>query len=304
MDAAGPADSGGHLVRRAALTFKARHRGRVRRPTSMLWVSAAAVLFLAACGRSDRKTELRIGATTTIEDSGLLQAIDSAFHELYPDQRLRVITGGTGEILELARRGDLDVTWTHDPIAEAEYVASGNGTERFEVMWNEFVIAGPPLDPANIAGEQDAAAALVATLKAGRSFVSRGDESGTHRREIQLWRDVNVDADTLSRKPEYIVAGVGMGDALRIASERGAYILTDLGTLTRLGPTLELAVHVAGDARLVNRYAVIVRTGTSRQAAAEEFVRFLRQDEAGIIARFGAAEFGQPLFHQGPAPVR
>lgn len=271
----------------------------------MRWVPVAAVLFVAACTTpgNDRNTELRLGATTTIEDSGLLQAIDSAFQAAHPEYRLRIISGGTGEVLEIARRGDLDVTWTHDPIAEAEYIASGAGSERLEVMWNEFVIAGPPNDPARIAGGSDAAAALTSILNAGGRFVSRGDESGTHRKELQLWRDAGVDPDTLDHSPGYIISGVGMGDALRVANARGAYILTDRATLTRLGAMLQLATHVAGDRRLLNRYAIIIRTGTPRGPAAETFVNFLVKDESGMIRSFGAAEFGRPLFHAGRPPV-
>lgn len=264
----------------------------------------AAVLFFAACTSRERPTELRVGATTTIEDSGLLQVIDSAFQTTHPQYRLRFITGGTGEVLEIARRGDLDVTWTHDPDAEAAYIAAGNGVDRNEIMYNDFVIAGTPEDPAGVAAQPEAAAALMKIAGARARFVSRGDESGTHRREQQLWRSVKVNPDTLAKQDFYVVAGVGMGDALRIANDRAAYLLTDRATFTKLSPTLRLVIHVQGDPRLINRYAAIVQKNTPRREAADAFVRYLTGDGAAVIARFGLSETGRPLFHPGAAPIQ
>jgi tungstate transport system substrate-binding protein len=261
-----------------------------------------AVLFASACA-ADRTSDLRLGATTTIEDSGLLAVIDSAFEAAHPQYSVRAITGGTGEVLAIARRGDLDITWTHDPIEEAAYVEAGHGVERVEVMYNDFLIAGPPNDPAGITGQRDAAAALAAVLGSGQRFVSRGDESGTHRKEQQLWRANGVDPDTLARNPMYVVSGVGMGEALRVASELNAYILTDRATLARMAPMLRLTVLAEGDPRLVNRYAVIVRQATPRRDAADAFVDFLKGEGAAIIAEFGRQETGMPLFHPGPAPA-
>jgi len=262
-------------------------------------VPVAAVFLAASCGTADRTTELRLGVTTTIDDSGLLQVIDSAFKAAYPSYSLRIVTGGTGEILEIARRGDLDVTWTHDPIGEAEYVAAGHGVERIEIMRSDFVIAGPASDPAAVRGMSNAAEALAAIRRAGARFVSRGDDSGTHRKEQQLWRAVGIDPPDLERESWYVVSGVGMADALRLAGELGAYVLTDRPTLTLTGAALPLTILVEGDPRLVNRYGLIVQSQTPRHAIADAFVQFMNGDAEAIITNFGRGGAGPPLFRYG-----
>ena len=267
-------------------------------PKSLI-LAVVAALALAACGAGDRAASppLTLGATTTLEDSGLLPALVAAFREAHPDIPVRTVTGGTGEVLALGRRGDVDVVLTHDPAAESTFVAEGHGIDRHPVMWNDFVIAGPASDPARVRGMRDAAAALTAIARARAGFVSRGDESGTHKKEQFLWREAGRVAPNSAAERWYIVAGVGMGDALRLANARRVYILTDRATLRVLRPELELEILVEGDPRLVNRYAVTRIRGAARAEAANVFTDWITSpDGLRVVREFGRDRYGEPLY--------
>lgn len=262
-------------------------------------LAAALAFALAACAAGDRAPAppLTLGATTTLEDSGLLPALVAAFREAHPDVPIRTVTGGTGEMLALGRRRDVDVVLTHDPAAESAFVAEGYGIERRSAMWNDFVIAGPASDPAGVRGTRDAAAALAAIARARAGFVSRGDESGTHRKELFLWRESGLGVPNSGADRWYIVAGVGMGDALRLANARRAYILTDRATLRVLRPELELEILVEGDPRLVNRYAVTRIRGAAQAQAASMFAEWLTSPEGlRVVREFGRDRYGEPFF--------
>lgn len=258
----------------------------------MLALGCAALL---AC-TGERTRELRIGATTTLEDSGMLGALIAAYRAEVPEARLRVIVGGTGEVLALGARGDVDLTVTHDPEAEAAFVAAGHGGEPVRFMESDFVIAGPISDPAGAGASADALAAL--TRLAGRAaFVSRGDDSGTHRRERALWRAAGFEPDTFPRGPGawYIEAGAGMGDALALAGERQAYLLADRPTWLALGSD-RLRIVTSGDARLLNPYTVMVVARTPRTAAARRFAHWLTSPAAAsVINGFGDADGLRPF---------
>jgi tungstate transport system substrate-binding protein len=237
-----------------------------------------------------------LGATTTIEDTGLLTELQTEFSKDHPRIKIRTVTGGTGEVHRLARGGDVDLTMTHDPAAESTLVAKGIGLYRRELMYNDFVIAGPAADSARVRGLRDAAEALRRIAGARAPFLSRGDDSGTHRKELFLWRQAGLDAP--GRKPAwYREAGVGMGEALRIANVRHAYLLTERGTYLTMKPLLQLDVLVEGDPRLLNRYG-IVRLKSARNAeAADSFAVWLKSPRgAYVIGRFGRQKYGQSLF--------
>lgn len=216
------------------------------------------------------------------------------------------MTGGTGQILELARRGDVDLTMTHDSAAEAALVAAGRVAERRPFMRSEFVVAGPPSDPAGVAGTRDPVAALRRIAAAGATFVSRGDDSGTHHRELALWSAAAREGDDAAAAivdsaradPDwYVVAGVGMGDALRLASERRAYLLTEYTTFAVLRASLDLAPLVRGDARLDNVYATALVVGSPHADAAATFAEWLHGPTArATIADLRRDEAGRPLF--------
>ncbi|HEX7118145.1 MAG TPA: substrate-binding domain-containing protein [Longimicrobiales bacterium] len=279
--------------------------GPAKRGRRRLWLRpAVAALLLAACGAGSGAAPrpITLAATTTVEDAGLLAALVEAFRAAHPEVRLRTVTGGTGQMLALAQRGDVDVVLSHDPAAESAFVAAGHGIGRREVMHNDFVIAGPPADPARVRGMRDAAAALAAIADAGAPFVSRGDDSGTHRKERTLWSEAGVRPSTRPAAGDaagrwYIEAGLGMGDALRLADARRAYILTDRATFRVLRDALDLTILVEGDPRLVNRYGVVRVRGAPGADGAAVFVDWLTS-EAGrrVIDAFGRDRYGRPLY--------
>jgi tungstate transport system substrate-binding protein len=195
---------------------------------------------------------LRLATTTSTVASGLLDQILPAFTQ-ETDIEVHVIAVGTGKALRMGADGDVDVVLVHAPMAEQKFVADGFGVDRRGVMYNEFLIVGPPSDPAGIRGETDAARALVRISDSGAGFVSRGDDSGTHKKELGLWASAGV-------KPEgrwYMEAGQGMGRVLQMAGELDAYTLVDEGTWLKQGPGTRLEELSRGDERLFNPYGII-----------------------------------------------
>jgi tungstate transport system substrate-binding protein len=218
----------------------------------LLAAALAATLFTAA---SAQDRSIVMASTTSTEQSGL-------FGHLLPEFRkatgidVRVVAVGTGQALDMARRGDADVVFVHDQAAEEKFVAEGWGLPRRPVMYNDFVLVGPKSDPAGTKGN-DITAALAKVAMAGAPFVSRGDKSGTHAAELRYWKGANFDVETA--KPRgYQECGCGMGPALNIASSSNAYVLSDRGTWLSFKNKGDLAVLVQGDKRLFNQYGVIV----------------------------------------------
>jgi tungstate transport system substrate-binding protein len=251
----------------------------------------ALLLLISGCRNSRAETRLVLAATTSLEDTGLLDTLATRFASTHPDIRLTPIAVGTGQAIQLARQGDADVLITHDSIAEVALVADGVAKTRRSLMYNDFVIAGPADDPAHARGT-DVVASLRAIAETGAPFVSRGDDSGTHRRELALWRAANLSP----RGSWYIEAGLGQGDALMLAGQKRAYILTDRATFLQFQPRIRLDVVSAGDARLINTYGVVVLTGKHEQAAAE-FASWVTSDGVQrLIGEFGKAAFGESLF--------
>ncbi|MEL6197115.1 MAG: substrate-binding domain-containing protein [Pseudomonadota bacterium] len=196
-----------------------------------------------------------IQSTTSTQNAGLYDAILPGFTEATGIE-VRVVAVGTGQAIKNARNCDGDVLLVHAKAAEEAFVEAGYGLNRFDVMYNDFVIVGPGADPAGVAGKTDAAAALAAIAEAGAPFASRGDDSGTHKKERALWDAAGVDAAAASGG-WYRETGSGMGATLNIAAGMGAYALTDRATWLAFGNKANLAVLVEGDARLFNQYGVI-----------------------------------------------
>ena len=195
---------------------------------------------------------LRLATTTSTDNSGLLHVLLPPFEKATGIQ-VHVIAVGTGKALRMGRDGDVDVVLVHAPDAEERFVASGFGVDRRPVMHNDFVLVGPASDPAGIKGTDDAGAALARIRQAEQIFVSRGDDSGTHKKELSLWRKAGVDPDY----PQYRAAGQGMGKVLQMANELQAYTLTDRGTWLAYQGGLDLQVLTQGDPALFNPYSVI-----------------------------------------------
>lgn len=242
------------------------------------------------------RESLVLATTTSVRDSGLLDALMPVFNR-QENIEVKVVAVGSGQALELGRRGDADVLVTHAPELEQQFVDEGYADKRRPFMRNEFVIVGPADDPAGIKGQRDGAAAMKTLAERQGRFVSRGDESGTHVMERTLWRRAGVSPSG----DWYIEAGTGMAATLRLAHEKVAYTLTDRGTYLTLRGELQLAVLVAGDPALDNVYSVMtinpVKHPHVNSAAAEKFADFLLSPEGQhAIETFGVKEFGEPIF--------
>jgi tungstate transport system substrate-binding protein len=197
-----------------------------------------------------------VASTTSTEQSGLFGHILPAFQKKTGIQ-VRVVALGTGQALDLARRGDADVVFVHARSAEEKFLAEGHGVKRFPVMYNDFVLIGPKSDPAKVAGGKDILEALKKIKSAAAPFVSRGDRSGTHIAEIELWKLAGIDI-AKEKGPWYKDTGQGMGPALNTASAMNGYILSDRGTWISFKNRGELAIAVEGDKRLFNQYGAML----------------------------------------------
>jgi len=221
-----------------------------------MWVLGAALCSLAAVTTawSQDKT-IVMASTTSTEQSGLFGHLLPLFKEATGID-VRVVAVGTGQALDTGRRGDADIVFVHDTVAKEKFVAEGFATRRMPVMYNDFVVVGPASDPAQVKGN-DIAAALARLKTSGAPFISRGDKSGTHAAELRLWKAAGI--DVAAAKPAgYKECGCGMGPALNMGSSSGAYVLTDRGTWLSFKNRGDLAILVEGDKRLFNQYGVMV----------------------------------------------
>jgi tungstate transport system substrate-binding protein len=245
---------------------------------------------------------ITVVSTTSTENSGLLDVLLPAF-TADTGIRVRLISVGTGQALRIGRNGDADALVVHHPASERAFVAAGHGLERRPVMWNDFVLVGPAADPAGVRGSADAASALARVAAAAAPFVSRGDESGTHAKERELWAAAGVDPATGGRG-WYRETGAGQGASLNIASAMAAYALTDRATWLRFGNKGPLELLVAGDPRLDNPYSAILvnpaRHPHVRAAAARRFVDWLT-GETGQTLIAGYRIDGEAGFHPARA---
>ncbi|MEN9720373.1 MAG: hypothetical protein RIT13_1078 [Pseudomonadota bacterium] len=241
-----------------------------------------------------------MSSTTSTEQSGL-------FGHLLPEFKkasgidIKVVALGTGQALDMARRGDADVVFVHDQVAEEKFVADGFGLKRLAVMYNDFVVVGPQADPANVKGN-DIVAALKKISAGNAAFVSRGDKSGTHAAELRFWSQA---AMTDKKGTGYKECGCGMGPALNIGASTGAYVLTDRGTWLNFKNRGDLRILVEGDARLFNQYGVMVvnpaKHAHVKRAEAQKFVDWI-VSKPGQAAIAGYKIGGESVFFPNAAP--
>jgi tungstate transport system substrate-binding protein len=217
---------------------------------------AALCLALIAFGAPAQQRHITVASTTSTEQSGLFGHILPVFEKKTGIQ-VRVVALGTGQALDLARRGDADVVFVHAKAAEEKFIAEGYGLKRLPVMYNDFVVIGPQTDPARIAGGKDILEALRQIRKAQAAFVSRGDRSGTHMAELALWKAAGIDLAT-AKGAWYRDTGQGMGPALNTAASMNAYLLADRGTWLAFKNRGALKIVIEGDKRLFNQYGVML----------------------------------------------
>ena len=197
-----------------------------------------------------------VASTTSTQDSGLFDYLLPLFTKKTGIE-VRVVAKGTGQAIDLAKKGDADVLFVHDKKSEEKFVADGFGVKRFEVMYNDFIIVGPQADPVGIKGASDAPAALAKIAAAAAPFASRGDDSGTHKAELRLWKEAGVDVKAASGT-WYRETGSGMGPTLNTAAGMGAYVLADRGTWLAFKNKGDLEILVEGDKRLFNQYGIML----------------------------------------------
>jgi tungstate transport system substrate-binding protein len=214
----------------------------------------AVLLAVLPAGAQDKY--IVVASTTSTEQSGLFGFLLPIFQKK-TGIRVRVVALGTGQALDLARRGDADVVLAHARSAEEKFLAEGHGVKRFDVMYNDFVLIGPKSDPAKVSGGRDILYALKKIKSAGAPFVSRGDGSGTHIAELDLWKLAGIDI-AKEKGSWYRDTGQGMGPALNTAAAMNAYILADRGTWISFKNRGELAIAVEGDKRLFNQYGIML----------------------------------------------
>jgi tungstate transport system substrate-binding protein len=218
-------------------------------------IAIAAGLVFGVCAYAQEKSII-VASTTSTEDSGLFRHILPLF-KAKTGIDVKVVAQGTGQALDTGRRGDADVVFVHAKPAEEKFLAEGFGVKRYPVMYNDFVLIDPKSDPAGVNGGKDIVAALKAIKDKGAPFISRGDRSGTHLAELNLWKLADIDIEK-DKGPWYKSIGQGMGAALNIASASNAYVLSDRGTWLSFKNRGDLTISVQGDKRLFNQYGVIL----------------------------------------------
>ena len=241
--------------------------------------------------------DLILATTTSTQDSGLLDVLVPSF-ESQTGYKVKTISVGTGQALELGARGEADVLLVHAPASEAKWMADGHGADRRLVMYNDFVVVGPASDPAGLTGATNATEVMQKIIANGATFVSRGDNSGTHQLERQIWASVGFDP---KGQPWYLEAGQGMGGVLTITTDKQAYTLTDRATYLARKSTLDLEILAQGYPSFLNIYHVMTvnpEKGSHVNAdGARAFADFIVAPETqAVVGQFGIEKFGQPLF--------
>jgi len=275
----------------------------------------AALSGLLACTADEHRNEetvspstgrLRLATTSSLYDTGLWDFLGPMFEDRYGVE-LDILTGGTGQALEFGKRGDVDVLTLHDKPREEEFVVQGYGLQRYPIAYNYFLIVGPESDPAGIEG-MEPEAAFLEIMKQGKAnpdkvrFISRGDKSGTHAREILLWQMAGQDYESVRNSGKwYLEAGAGMGAILTLADEEFAYTLTVNGTYLAFKEKLNLVYLVDRGESLLNVYSAIAinpeRHPNTYSVMADKLIKFLTSDEVqDFIEGYGLSEYGTPLF--------
>lgn len=264
------------------------------------------VFSLAGCasgGDAEKKTDIILATTTSTQDSGLLDELIPVFEE-QSGYKIKTIAVGTGAALAMGEKGEADVLLTHAPADEKKLVDAGAAINYQLVMHNDFVLIGPADDPAGIKGTATAAEALKKIAETGSLFVSRGDDSGTHKMEKRLWTAAGVEPETGS---SYQETGQGMGQTLTVAEQNSGYTLTDRATYLAQKKNLTLEIMVEGEKSLLNIYHVMQvnpekfsqdMADKMNPEGAKAFVEFMIADETQeLISQFGIEQYGQPLFY-------
>jgi tungstate transport system substrate-binding protein len=263
-------------------------------------------LISAARAAAAQEPYITMASTTSTEQSGLFPHLLPAFKRARGID-VRVVAVGTGQAIDIGRRGDADLLFVHDQAAEEKFVAEGWGLKRLPVMYNDFVIIGPQTDPAGVRG-RDVVAALRQLSASTSAFISRGDKSGTHAAELRDWKDAGIDAPEVKaagRSFDYRACGCGMGPALNIAASSEAYLLADRGTWLNFKNRGSLAILVEGDTRLFNQYGVIVinpaKHPQTKTALAQAFADWVvSADGQAAIAAYRIG--GEQLFFPNAKP--
>ena len=266
------------------------------RPLALISYTLIAIIFVAFVSRPVRaqSPSIVVASTTSTEQSGLFAHLLPEFKKASGIE-VKVVALGTGQAIDLGRRGDADVLFVHDKMAEEKVLAEGFAVKRFEVMYNDFVLVGPASDPVKVKGN-DVAEALKKLSAANGPFISRGDKSGTHAAELRFWKMADL-AD--QQGSGYQACGCGMGPALNMASSLGAYVLTDRGTWLNFKNRGDLKVLVEGDKRLFNQYGVMLVNPAKhphvKAADGQKFVDWLTSPAGqGVIASYKIG--GEQLF--------
>ena len=261
----------------------------------------AVFLFAAVCSApafaATAQKNLILATTTSTQDTGLLDTLIPIF-ERKTGYFVKTIAVGSGQAMAMGSKGEADVLLVHSPAAEKKFMEEGNGLNRKLVMHNDFIIVGPPNGPAGIKGMKSAADALKQIASKGALFVSRGDNSGTHAKEKDIWKKAGINPEG---QKFYQQTGLGMGQTLNVAAEKNGYTLTDRGTYLSLRKALGLDILVEGDKSLLNIYHVIevnpAKFPKVNAAGAKAFSDFMvSKPTQDIIAKFGVDKYGSPLF--------
>ena len=254
--------------------------------------------ILLGCSSQPIQFELILATTTSTQDSGLLDVLIPLF-ETESGYKVQTVAVGSGQAMKMGEEGNADVLLVHAPASEVTFMENGSGKDRALVMHNDFVIVGPPADPAGIMGKP-VVDALKLISAGAETFISRGDDSGTHKAELALWKKAEVDLKATT-PAWYLESGQGMGATLTIASEKNAYTLTDRATYLTNKSNLQLRILVEGDNALLNVYHVISvnpdKWPKANYDGALAFMEFITSSSTQeIIAQFGVDKYGQQLF--------
>ena len=263
-----------------------------------LFIALTAAALLASAPVAAQEKSIVVSSTTSSTDSGLFSHILPLFKKKTGID-VKVVSQGTGQALDTGRRGDADVVFVHAKPQEEKFVAEGAGVKRYPVMYNDFILVGPKSDPAGVKGTKDIVGALKAIRTKAAPFISRGDKSGTHAAELNLWKQAGIDVAGADKGPWYKEIGQGMGAALNTGSASNAYVLTDRGTWLAFKNRGDLEIVVEGDNKLFNQYGVILvnpeKHPSVKKAEGQAFIDWLVSAEGQkAIADYQIG--GQQLF--------
>lgn len=281
-----------------------------KKTLTALLLALSMTMALTGCGGGEAKSTptpqttapanptIRLSTTTSVNDSGLLGVLQPEF-EKDTGYKLEITSKGSGAAIKLGETGDADCLLVHSPAAEKEFVEAGYGVERVSFMYNYFVIVGPTDDPAKVADCKEASEAFKAIANAKVDFISRGDESGTHKKELDIWKTAEIDP---TKESYYVSTGLGMGDCLTQANERKGYVLTDKATYLSMKDKLpELKILLEKSDEMKNTYSMIEvnkeKNANVNYEGAQAFIQWMNSDKGKqMIAEYGKEQYGENLF--------